>query len=178
MKKVLVAFALIFSVFAAKAQLASEGAVWNEDAGVNHSGVFLNPSIGYVTGDIDSGFGVSLNLGYRWHVGSGFNWDILSVGANSEVSNFTETLDLRFLTGVRYNSPAVLAGKSLYANFGLGYHLLTDNTDIGGFAWEIGAGVNLSSKVSVGIIYEASHYSEDGASANWGLVGARVGFNF
>lgn len=179
MKKIFVIFALIFSVMTAKAQLASEASIWSEGASdINHSGVFVNPAIGLQCGDVEDDFGIAVNLGYRWHIGSGFNWDVISFGVNTGVSNFTEMLDMRFLSGFRYNTPEILAGKSLYLNCAFGYHFLTDNTDISGFAWEVGGGVNITRKISLGIVYEASKYSDDYWSAKWGIVGLRLGLNF
>ncbi len=183
MKKFIVFFALIAGVFSMSAQRAGEFSMWNNEVSydINHSGLFLNPTVGLQTGDVEDDFGLSLQLGYRWHIGSGFNWNVLSVGANTGVSNFTDMLDLRFLSGVRYNSPEILAGKSLYADVAFGYNYLTEMEE-GGFAYEVGVGVNLNRSVSLGLVWEGSKVSyEDGwydFSAKWGIVGIRLGLNF
>lgn len=175
MKKIFVILALIFSVLTAKVQAVS---IWNQGSGINHSGAFINPAVGLQCGDVDDDFGIAVNVGYRWHLGSGFNWDVVSFGINTGVSNFSEMLDMRFLTGLRYNTPQIFAGKSLYLNCGFGYHFLTDNTDINGFAWEVGGGVNINRGLSLGLIYEGSKYSKHGWGAKWGIVGLRLGLNF
>ncbi|MDE7472492.1 MAG: hypothetical protein K2M68_02790 [Muribaculaceae bacterium] len=186
MKKFLLVFALLAGALSVSAQRAGEFSMWsNENSDINHSGFFLNPAIGLVTGDCEDDFGVSLQLGYRWHIASGFNWDIVKVGANTGVSNFTEMLDLRFLSGFRYNSHEILAGHSMYADVAFGYNFLTDVSE-GGFAYEVGVGVNLTRTLSLGLVWEGSNVSYDDwfygryteVSAKWGTLGVRLGINF
>ncbi|MDE6160299.1 MAG: porin family protein, partial [Muribaculaceae bacterium] len=173
---------MIFSVLAVNAQRAGEATVWSNDNDINHSGFFLNPTIGVEAGDVSTDFGIDVTLGYRWHIANGFNWDILKIGANTGVSNFAELMTLRFLTGIRYNSAPVIGDKSLYADFGMGYGLMTDDTDFGGFVYEIGVGVNLTRKISLGLVWEGNcmKYSDDywEYSAHYGLFGLRLGVNF
>ncbi|MDE6540699.1 MAG: hypothetical protein K2L74_01665 [Muribaculaceae bacterium] len=183
MKKILIAFVMLFGAFAANAQRASEATIWNEDYDFNHSGFFLNPTIGVMTGDRFNGFGFDITAGYRWHAGSGFNWDILKVGMNTETSYFGEMFSLRFLSGFRYNSPALFAGKGLYVDFGLGYQVSTYEGDLSGFAYEVGAGVNLTRLISLGLVWEGNNTSGDVYEGStrvdgWGLFGVRLGLNF
>lgn len=186
MKKFLVVFTLLLGAVSMSAQRAGEVSMWsNETSEINHSGMFVNPAIGLQTGDCDDDFAVSLQLGYRWHIASGFNWNIFEAGANTGVSNFTDMLDLRFLSGFRYNSPEIVAGRSLYVDVAFGYNYLTKIKE-GGFAYEVGAGVNLNRLVSLGLVWEGStasysvgygRYSAD-VDAKWGTVGIRLGLNF
>ncbi|MDE6453095.1 MAG: hypothetical protein K2L27_02705 [Muribaculaceae bacterium] len=182
MKKILIAFVMLFGAFAANAQRAGEATMWSDDSDFNHSGFFFNPTVGVMTGDCDTGFGLDLTAGYRWHISSGFNWDILKVGMNTDVANFGEMLSLRFLSGFRYNSPALFADKGLYVDFGLGYQVFTDETDLSGFAYEVGAGVNLTRLISLGLVWEGNTSSVDtyygSYNLSWGTFGVRLGLNF
>ncbi len=186
MKKFLTLIISLCCAFGIYAQRAGEASVWNNDSEVNHSGFFLNPTIGVMTGDVDTDFGIDLTVGYRLNLVDGLSWDILKVGANTGVSNFSDLMTLRFLSGFRYNSPEIVADKSLYADFSLGYCLMTEDTDLHGFAYEVGAGVNLTSNLSLGIVWEGNNprYSyEDGRyeytfKYSFGTIGLRLGLNF
>lgn len=178
MKKMLLALAMLLGIASAQAQRASEASVWNEDNGINHSGLFVNPYLGAMTGDVDTMFGFGVELGYRYHFGSGFNWDILTVGWNSGIKDGGDDVErmsaVRIMTGARYNSAPVLAGKSLYGNFNLGYSVSTNESYMNGFTYSVGAGVNLSRLVSLGISWDGT--TRD--SFNWGIVGLKLGLNF
>lgn len=184
MRKLLIMLTLVASyAISVNAQRASDSDLsWKYDNGVNHSGFVTDITAGVLTGDMDTDFALGVKLGYRWHIYNGLNWDIVSVGASTGVSNFAEAMNLRFLTGFRYNTPVDLIGKSLYVNFGLGYCLSTDDTDWGGFAYEVGAGVNLNRLISLGIVWEGSNWSAsyDGwdFSAKFGIIGVKLGLNF
>lgn len=191
MKKLFVAFALICSAFAVSAQRAGDATAWNDkqadDSEFNHSGIFLNPGIGVVTGDCDTGFGFSFNMGYRWHIASGFSWDIVKVGINTDVINFTDMLDARFMSGFRYNTPVLFSDKGLYVDFAVGYQFMTRDTALGGVAYEVGAGFNLTRTVSLGLVWEGSSVSDEfytpyygwsDVKYSWGMFGVRLGLNF
>lgn len=186
MKKILTTLMLLCCILVANAQRAGEASIWNDNSDINHSGFFLNPTIGVMTGDVDTDFGIDITVGYRWHIASGFSWDILKIGANTGVSNFSDLMTLRFLSGIRYNSPEIIGDKSLYADFSLGYCLLTDDTDLNGFAYEVGAGINLTKSISVGIVWEGNNpkYSWEDAyykyteKFSYGTFGVRLGLNF
>lgn len=184
MKKLI--FATLLSLFAIPsfAQRASDADVssWGGDESWNHSGAFTELVLGGVVGDMDGDFGVGVNLGYRLHIWNGICWDVLKVGINGGVSHLSDTLDMRFISGLRYNTPAVVGGKSLYLNCAFGYHFLTDNTDLDGFAYEVGAGVNLNPNFSMGITWEASQAETDGYYSdydyNWGIIGLKLAYQF
>ncbi len=157
----------------------------------NHSGLFINTGIGVLTGDADTDFAWEFGWGYRWHITSGISWEIFRLGFNVGVSNFTDTWDLRFTTGVRYDTPRFdfLKGRSLYAHFNLGYggRPLADESDGGGFVWEIGAGIKLNRKCSVGLFYQADkdsyeyyvpYYGYDDVNFNWGMFGVKIEYQF
>ena len=135
-----------------------------------------------ITGDpVDSEFAVNLGLGYRWHAWNGICWDILKLNANTGVSHFTEMLYARLTTGVRYQSPRFIAGKALYANFNLGYGLLTDpGFDTGAFCYELGAGFLLTRNISLGIQFQGNGVHDDYWDENctYGMLGLNFGIMF
>lgn len=178
MKKLLLALAMVFCVAGAQAQRASEAAVWSEDNDAAHSGFFVNPVLGAYVGDIDdTGFGFGADLGYRLHLTSGLHWNILTAGWNSGLINGGEDIEylsnVRILTGARYNTPRILAGKSMYVNFDLGCSINTYSSDAA-FAYNLGVGVNLSRLISLGVAWDG--ISKDGY--NLGIIGLKLGINF
>ncbi len=183
MRKLLIIMAVMASAIPASAQRASDSDMrWANSSDINHSGFVTDITAGVLTGDLDTDFALGVKLGYRWNIYDGLSWDVVSIGASTGVSNFVEAMNLRFLTGFRYNTPVDLIGKSLYANFGLGYCLSTDDTEWGGFAYEVGAGVNLTRKVSLGIVWEGSTWSAEDDywkyTGKFGVIGLRLGLNF
>lgn len=160
----------------------------------NHSGLFLNTGIGVLTGDADTDFAWEFGWGYRWHITSGISWEVFRLGFDTGVSHFKDMFNLRFTTGVRYDTPRFdfLKGKSLYANFNLGYGIrpMADESE-GGFVYEIGAGIKLNRKCSVGLFYqgnkdsyEYSYYiprygwEYEDVDLNWGMFGIKIEYQF
>jgi len=185
MRKLFIIMAVIASALTVSAQRASDSDMrWANSSDINHSGFVTDITAGVLTGDLDTDFALGVKLGYRWNIYDGLSWDIVSIGASTGVSNFAEAMNLRFLSGFRYNTPVDLIGKSLYVNFGLGYCLSTDETDFGGFAYEVGAGVNFTRTLSFGIVWEGSNWSYESEYDYWkisgkfGTIGLRLGLNF
>jgi opacity protein-like surface antigen len=190
MKKLFAIIAVALCVVTASAQRASDMGIFsnNEYEDWNHSAVFVETAIGAIVGDVDTDFGWNVGLGYRWHISYGFCWDVLKLGINTIPSNFSkETLDWRVLSGFRYNSPRFIAGKSLYANVAFGYHILDGGKDgKHGLAYEIGAGINLTRHLSLGISWDASSYNSTytykknsySENISWGIVGLKLGCQF
>ncbi|MBD5316671.1 MAG: hypothetical protein HDS11_03230 [Bacteroides sp.] len=146
------------------------------------SGLFVNATIGVGCGDLDSDFGFSVGLGYRYHFGNGLSWDVAKVTYSNPQTTyyFDDANTMSFLTGVRYLSMPILAGKPLYGNFAVGYQMnISDFDSWHGFAYEIGAGVALSRTISVGLVWEGDvAYVKHYDNANFGIFGARLGINF
>lgn len=162
----------------------------------NHSGLFVNTGIGVLCGsDIDSDFAWEFGWGYRWHIASGVSWEVLRLGFNTGVSHFEDMFDLRITTGLRYDTPRFdfLNQRSLFVNFCFGYggRVAADDSD-GGFVYEIGAGIKLTRKCSLSLIwqgntdswevyypgsrYTSSHYET--YDTNWGMFGVKIEWQF
>lgn len=187
MRKILTIITVIAAAlsFSANAQRAGEYNLGASDANFSKSGVFAEIGLGVACGDIENDLGLSVGLGYRYHFGSGFCWDILRVAyyVPSTTTAFEEGSSMRFLTGIRYNSAPILADKPLYANFAAGYQMNVYEFDNWhGFAYEFGAGVVLNPTVSLGLMWEGNvaHYDFgfDSANANFGTFGVKLGIQF
>lgn len=188
MKRLIAILVVAISMATASAQRAADMGIFsgsNDDW--NHSSMFVETHLGAVVGDVSStGFGWGVGLGFRLHLIDGLCWDVVKVGMNTDVLNFVDMLDVRFLSGLRYNSPRFIADKSLYLNFALGYHLFTECTTYSGFAYEVGGGINLSRNLSMGITWEASHTTAEeyffgdyyDVKLNWGTVGLKLAYQF
>lgn len=156
----------------------------------NHSGFFVNAGPGFLTGDADSEFAVEAGWGYRWHISNGISWEVLRLGMDAAVSDFTETMNLRLTTGVRYDSPRIqaLGNRSLYGGVFLGYgnRVASDYSGDGGFAYEIGAGVKLTRRLSLGLFYQGNSdkdcefdYGGGGyGDLKWGMFGVKIEYQF
>lgn len=179
MKKFLLLAIMAVFVSSANAQLMTSRMTTVKN---NHtSKIWFDFGAGAYTGDVvNTGLGVE--LGFRWTqmFGESFGWDILKISAQADTKHFTETLNPQVKTGVRYVSPVLFGNQSLYANAAVGYGLFTDNTDANGFAWEIGAGINITPRFSAGIVYNSQNYSMEiykSGSKNFsvGYIGLRLG---
>ncbi len=143
--------------------------------------IFVDLGPGLFTGDSE-GFG--LDLGFRWskmfHPNVG--WDILKISAQTEGSdNFTKALNVQAKTGIRGVTPVLFGNSTLYANFAGGYGHYTD-FDKGGFAWEVGTGINFTPRISLGIAYNSCNYNvkvyKTEQSVNVGLLTLRFSYGF
>lgn len=149
----------------------------------NHSGWFFNTGIGVLAGDLDTDFAWEVGTGYRLHIASGISWEVFRFGFNTGVSNFADILDMRFTTGIRYDTPRikVLGNRPIYANFVCGYGFVPELEE-GGFVYEIGLGAKLSKHCSLGLIWQGNNATwEDDwyeYSADWGMFGAKIEYQF
>ena len=180
---ILAALAVAVSV-TASAQRAGEFNLSNNEDW-SHSGVFSELGVGVTLGDLDADLGLSLGLGYRYHINNGFCWDIAKVTyyVPCVTTAFAESSSMRFISAIRYNSAPLLGDMPLYATFGVGYQLNVDDTDRWkGFAYEIGLGVNMSRSCSLGLVWEGNvaHYDTyyGSENANFGILGAKLGVQF
>lgn len=152
-----------------------------------HSGIFADVSAGLFNDSYGNDFGIGLKAGYRYHIYEGICWDVASIGANTCIGWHGEEFNLRFLSGIHYDLPKNILTKSLYANLDLGYCLSTYDTSCGGFAYDIGLGINLTRLISLGLVWEGSLWRQEYTIAdglrlkfkeNFGTIGIQFGLNF
>lgn len=181
---------MLTSVMSVSAQRAGEYNLGDNSEG-SRSGVFAEIGVGVTAGDINTDLGLSVGLGYRYHFGNGFCWDILKATyqAPTVTTAFGEGSTMRFISAFRYNSAPILAGRPIYGTFGAGYQLNVYDTDYWkGFAYEIGVGVNLSRNVSLGLAWEGNvanyeyydsyYYDYYSGRANFGIFALKMGVQF
>lgn len=138
---------------------------------------------GSMTGDHeDTEFG--LDLGVRWTMmlNDNLGWDVLKLSAQSDTGNFDRYFSVQLKTGVRGVTPVVLGNCSIYGNFALGYGYYT-NCKKGDLAYEFGAGVNITPKVSLGVAYNICNFTDiysdwDEEDIKVGLFSVRLSYRF
>ena len=149
-----------------------------------HSGMFSDLTVGLQTGCVDPDFGIAIKAGYRLNLYEGLSWNIISAGA--EIGVTYADVNLRFMSGLRYNLPFCLNSKTVYVNADFGYGFSTSDTAFGGFAYEIGAGVNFSRTISLGVAWEGSVWDyhlqygiyDLSMRGNFGIIGLKLGINY
>lgn len=183
MKKLFTVIAVLIMAagISINAQRAGEFNLANTGDNWSKSGIFAEIGAGAACGDIESDLGISVGLGYRYHFGNGFNWDVVKATFYNAFTTraFEEGCAMRFLTGFRYNSAPVLADKPIYGTFSAGYQLNVYDTDyFKGFAYELGFGVLLSPTASLGIVWEGNVAHSYWGNENFGIVGLKLGLQF
>ena len=134
--------------------------------------VWVDFGLGAYTGDYKNG-GLGLDLGFRWnkmfheYVG----WDIIKVAAQADTKHFKESISLKAMTGIRFESPVLFGDSKAYANFAGGYGHMFDMKK-GAFTWEVGAGLKVTPRFNVGVAYDA--WSKEGF--NIGYINLKVGY--
>lgn len=172
-KKFLVTIvASILCCISAMAQRAGEVNVWYVEDW-NHSGCILDLGLGGFSHDPH--FGGEIDFGYRWHIYKGLCWDVIKVGTElcccENGGCFSQYSNYRIVTGLHYNTPRFLAGKSLYieAYIGYGHNFMDKTRKIGGHyrlvkdgaACGYGLGVNLSKLCALGVNFNDIGVSDD-----------------
>lgn len=170
MKKILfVALMAVFTI-SANAQLVTS----NRTIRSNAHNIWVDFGLGAYTGDYKDG-GLGLDLGLRWnkmfheYVG----WDIVKVAAQADTKHFKESISLKAMTGIRFESPVLFSDAKAYANFAGGYGYVFDPKD-GAFTWEIGAGLKVTPRFNVGVAYDSM--SKKGFTT--GYINLKVGYAF
>lgn len=106
---------------------------------------------------LGSGFGedFTVDFGLRWqyNLHENFAWDVITIKAIADVKKhcFKESITPTVLSGFRVISPNFI-GLTAYANARVGYAYNVDNED-GGFAYEVGVGVNVTKHVYIGYAF-------------------------
>ena len=177
MKKMILLAVMMVMTASAHAQLVTSTRVVKH-GGENRNEFSINLTGGGFTGDTyDAGFGLELGLKYAYRFHPNFAWDVIKVAAITDTKHFKESMQIQGLTGIRGITPVVFGNSTIYVNAAGGYGYYT-HIEEGGFAWEVGAGLNITPKFSVGIEYNSTHISYDHGSSNVGLIGARFGYTF
>lgn len=178
MKKVLLLVLVAFISTAMSAQLVTSTTVIKGKKSSTNSGMFMEVGIGTLGSDWEGdGIALDLGLGYRKGFNENFAWDVLKVKAIAELANFGESLTPQVMTGIRATSPALIGDMTAFGSFSLGYGYNVD-VEEGGFAYEIQAGLNITSKLYAGIVYDNQSISFDGGNANVSFTGLRLGLRF
>ena len=173
MKKLLLIAVLFIMASTANAQLLTSTTLY-ETKQPHRNHFALDLGFGGYTGDIEGG-GLALELGFRdtYDINEYLSVDIIKIGAHSGTDDIGGLLNLQAKTGVRGFTPILFGQSRMYANFGLGYGYFTD-AEKGGFAWEVGAGLDITRHIAVGFVYNTNKFY----SYNISTIGGRVGFTF
>lgn len=109
---------------------------------------------GGYTGDMkDAGVGFDFGLRYTKMWGN-VGWDVLKLSAQSHTKHFkAEDMDVQLKTGVRYISAPVSGDIKVYGNVAAGFWCDFNENAPTFLVWELGAGVMLNDRVSVGLVF-------------------------
>lgn len=183
MKKFFVLTLLSLVCMVSNAQLV-KGTSYYKESSPASSRLWIDLGAGATSGDWEDG--IVLNLGFRYNyvITENFSWDVVKVNAQSNTEELGDFFTLQALSGLRGTTPVLFGNNgSLYVNAALGYGY---NFDIskGGLAWEVGAGVNLSSKFAIGVVYGSQsldfsdYYGYDLGTFKLGHISGRLSFTF
>jgi len=183
MKKIiLISFVTLFTLAAQAQIVSSRSSRITTEHRDYHPAIWVDLGPGLYTGDVKD-TGVAIDLGFRWNhmFTENIGWDILKISAQTDTKNFKEALNIQGKTGIRGVTPILFGNSSLYANFAGGYGYYTD-IEKGGFVWEVGAGINISSRFSVGINYNSANYTYEyyrsDETVKVGLISLRLSYGF
>ena len=187
MKKYFVFAIVAMFALASQAQIvSSRSSRITHERGEHHPSIWVDLGLGTFTGDAED-TGLGLDLGFRWTnmFTENIGWDVVKISAQTDTKNFTEALNVQGKTGIRGVTPVLFGNSTLYANFGGGYGYYTDIEE-GGFVWEVGAGINVTPRFSVGINYNSANYSYEYGSGRYhqeqdvkvGLLSLRLSYGF
>ena len=185
MKKFLLLVLVAFVSSTMSAQLVTSTTITKKQS-PEKSYTFMEAGVGTLGGDIkNDGISLDLGFGYRKEYTQYLAWDILKIKAIAEISNLEDTLTPQLMTGVRGTSPVLFGNVTGYASFSIGYgHNIKG--ECGGLAYEAQIGLNLTSKLSLGLVYDnqsLSYEEEDELidekfNYNVSFTGIRLGLRF
>lgn len=121
------------------------------------------------TGDI------TVDLGIKWQLNLHENiaWDVLTIKALADVEHdLMDSLTSEALTGLRLFSPEFV-GMTAFVNGRAGYAHHIDSSE-GGFAFELGGGINVTRSIYLGYAYNSFKINESKVKYH----AFRVGFLF
>ena len=109
-------------------------------------------------------------------------WDIFSLHLGTSVKtieNIGETLAIQLMTGIRGYSPVFWENKSAFGAFNIGAaSSIKDITDNIGLCFEIEAGMSISKKFFVALVYNQIKIESDSGIDKTKFYGLRIGFHF
>ncbi len=118
---------------------------------------------------------ITVDLGFKWQINLHENiaWDAIVIKALADVENdLMDSLTSEALTGLRYISPE-FAGMTAFVNGRAGYAHHIDSSE-GGFAFELGGGINVTGNIYLGYAY--NNFKIDGSKVKYHAF--RIGFLF
>lgn len=177
MKKFLLLVMVAFISSTMSAQLVTSTTVTKTKT-PSKSGMFMEVGVGTFGGDWENdGVALDFGLGYRKGFSEYLAWDVLKVKAIAELSNFSESLTPQIMTGIRGTSPVLFANMTAFGSFSAGYGYNLDIEE-GGFAYEIQAGINITSKIYAAFVYDNQKVSVADFDAKISFAGLRLGLRF
>ena len=177
MKNFLLLVLVAFVSTTMSAQLVTSTTV-SKTKGERKSGMFMEVGIGTLGADWEGdGIALDFGVGYRKGYSEYLSWDILKVKAIAELANFGESITPQLMTGIRGTSPELFGNMTGFGSFSAGYGYNVDIEE-GGFAYEIQAGLNITSKFYAALVYDNQAISFDGGNANVSFTGLRLGVRF
>ena len=162
MKKVFILAITAMFVLASQAQIVSSRSTGITKVKKERTNFFaIDMGAGTFSGDWNN-TGTGIDLGFRWTkmFTENIGWDIIKAGAMTDTKNFGEALNVQFKTGVRGVSPVLFGQSTLYAAASAGYGLFTGEAE-SAFVWEVGAGLNITPHIAVGVAYNAQSLSHE-----------------
>ncbi len=198
MKKVFVLTIVVLIAVSGKAQIvSSRSSMITREYKPTKNQFWFDCGIGIYTGDItdyykdryyndDEGMGMALDLGFRWTkmYTDNIGWDVLKLSAQSDLKHIGKMVDVQLKSGVRGVSPVLFGNSTIYGNVALGYGYYIYH-EKGDFVWEVGAGINITPKLSIGVSYNnhsleeySSKYYSDKETLSCGILSLRAGVCF
>lgn len=177
MKKFLLLVLVAFVSTTMSAQLVTSTTV-TKTKSETKSGIFWEVGVGTLGADWNNdGVALDLGVGYRKSYSEYLAWDIFKVKAIAEVANFSESITSQVMTGIRGTSPVLFGNMTAFGSFSAGYGTNFELEE-GGFAYEIQAGFNFTSKFYAAIVYDNQSISFEEGDANISFTGLRLGLRF
>lgn len=162
MKKILVLALTAMFAMASQAQIVSSRSTGITKVKTEKSHNFwIEGGVGTFSGDWND-TGAGIDLGFRWTkmFSENIGWDIIKAGAMTDTNNFGDALNVQFKTGLRLVSPVMFGESTLYGAVSAGYGLFTEEAE-SAFVWEVGAGINVTPRFSVGVAYNAQNLTRE-----------------
>ncbi len=148
MKKSILVYLCVFVCIGLNAQILS-----GDRNGFSLNDRISKSRIGLEFGGGGNGaFAFDLGVHYSHNYTNSFAWDVLSIKTTINPDDFNGSICSSFMTGVKLSSPESKLGINGYLLGRIGYGYYYKNS-IGGVNYELGAGINITSKIYIGYAY-------------------------